>query len=148
MLRYREAIEAINRAHAIAPGNPARTAIAGDSWLLLGHLGRARTEYARIPPDDYLRLTGEAMVAARTGDRQGAERAMARMRQIFGASMSYQYAIIYAQLGDKDRAFAELHNALGAKDPGLIGMRTDAFLDPVRDDPRYTALLRKLNFPA
>jgi hypothetical protein len=60
---------------------------------------------------------------------------------------SYQYAQIYAQGGDKDAAFLELDTALAAKDPGLIYAKTDPFLDPVRGDPRYAALIRRLNFP-
>lgn len=145
--QYPEAIAAVNRANAIAPGNPARAAAAGDAWLLLGRPDKARAEYAKMPADDYLRLTGEAIAAARTGDRAGAEAAMARLRAEYGASTTYQYAAIHAQLGDKDRAFAELDRALELKDPGLVGLRSDAFLDPIRDDPRYRELVGKLKFP-
>ena len=33
------------------------------------------------------------------------------------------------------------------KDAGLIYLKVDPFLDPIRNDPRYAALLRRLNFP-
>lgn len=145
--RYREAIEDVGKADAIAPGNPARIGIAGDSWLLLGDIQKARAEYAKIPSDDYLRLTGEALAAARSGDRRAAQVEIAKLRELFGSSVSYQYALIHAQLGDKDRAFAELSNALAERDPGLFGLQTDPFLDPIRSDPRYAALVEKLNFP-
>ena len=79
--------------------------------------------------------------------RPRAERALALLRKHYGSSVSYQFAVIHAQLGDKDRAFAELDNALAVKDPGLVGLKTDAFLDPIRDDARYRQLLGKLNFP-
>ena len=145
--RYPEAIEAVRQANSIAPGNSARFATAGDSWLLLGQPEKAMAEYAKMPGDDYLRLTGEAIAAARARDRISAERRMALLRATYGASTSYQFAAIHAQLGDKDRAFAELNNALMLKDPGLVGLKTDAFLDPIRDDPRYATLVRKLGFP-
>ncbi|HET9355270.1 MAG TPA: TIR domain-containing protein [Sphingomicrobium sp.] len=145
--RYREAIEAVAMADRIAPGNPARAAVAGDAWLLLGRPDKALAEYAKMPPDDYLRMTGEAIAAARAGDPRKAEQIMAEMKRLFGASTSYQYAMIHAQLGDRNRAFAEFDNALAAKDPGLMGLKTDVFLDPIRNDPRYSALLRKLRFP-
>ncbi len=144
--RYREAIAAVERAEAISPGNAARFAVAGDAWLLLGQPERARAEYRKMPADDYLRMTGEAMLAARTGDRAGAEEALGRLRRAYGESVSFQVAAIQAQLGDKDRAFAELDRALALKDPGLVGLQTDPFLDPLRGDPRYGALLRKLRF--
>ena len=70
------------------------------------------------------------------------------MRPIHGVLGSYQYAEIYAQAGNKDRAFSELENALAAKDPGLAGLRVDPFLDPIRGDPRYAKLVKKLNFPS
>jgi hypothetical protein len=69
------------------------------------------------------------------------------LRALYGPSPSYQYAQIYAQAGDAGRAFAELGNAVEAKDPGLQLLKTDPFMDPVRGDPRYGALLRRLNFP-
>ena len=70
-----------------------------------------------------------------------------RMEQSIGETWTYQYAEIYAQLGDSDRAFAELGNAIEAKDPGLMYLKRDPYLDPIRGDPRYEALVRKLNFP-
>lgn len=146
--RYPEAIEAVRKANAIAPGNPARNGIAGDSWLLLGRPDKARAEYAKMPADDYLRLTGEAITAARNGDRGGAERSIALLRKHYGPSVSYQYAVIHAQLGDVDGAFAELDKALAVKDPGLVGLKVDPFLDPIRADSRYRRLLGKLAFPA
>jgi len=69
------------------------------------------------------------------------------MRQRYGDSTLYQYAEVYAQLGDVDRAFDALDAAFKARDPGLAGMKVDRFLDPIRRDPRFAALEAKLNFP-
>lgn len=146
--QYPAAIESARKALELAPdGFSARMSI-GHSLSLLGRYAEARSEYAAIPSDDLIRLTGEAIVAARTGDTAAAERTIARMRPIHGVLGSYQYAEIYAQAGNKDRAFSELENALAAKDPGLAGLRVDPFLDPIRGDPRYAKLVKKLNFPS
>ena len=72
---------------------------------------------------------------------------MSRIRRQHGSAVSFQYAAIQAQLGQIDQAFAELDNAVVAKDSGLIYLRSDPFFDPIRGDPRYAALLRKLQFP-
>ena len=34
------------------------------------------------------------------------------------------------------------------KDAGLSGIKMDPFVDPLRADPRFAVLLRKMNFPA
>ena len=106
-----------------------------------------KSEYEAIGIDNPFRLARLALLAARTGDRAAAEQAVAQLKARAGGGASYQYAEIHAQLGDKDRAFAEFDNAIRAKDAGLIYLKVDPFIDPIRNDPRYPALLRRLNFP-
>ncbi|MFL6768232.1 MAG: hypothetical protein ACJ8FH_00500, partial [Sphingomicrobium sp.] len=145
--RYPQAIEVGRKALELAPNRFNAHYLIGDSLTLSGQYAAARAEYQAMPADDVFRLTGEAIVAARTGDSAGAKRTMSRMTQLFGALASYQYSQINAQLADVAGAFAELDNAVEAKDPGLLYLRVDPFLDPIRNDPRYGALLRRLNFP-
>ena len=66
---------------------------------------------------------------------------------MFGAAASYRYAEVYAHTGDADRAFAELNNAVRAKDPGLQKLKRDPVLDGIVRDPRFAALLQRLKFP-
>ena len=146
--QYPRAIGAARKGLSVAPQLHSAHAYIGDALTLMGRYSEARAEYHLLRADDYQRPTGEGFIAARTGDTAGAERVVARMKQMFGATASFQYAQIYAQLGDKDRAFAEFDNAIEAKDPGLQGLRSDPFLDPIRGDPRYAALLKRLKFPA
>ena len=145
--RYEDAIRAVDQANAIAPGNAARFATAGDAWQLLGNPVRAMAEYAKMPADDYLRLTGEGIVSARKSDREGANRAISNLREAYGETVTYQIAVIEAQIGAIDRAFDELEKAVTLKDPGLVGLSTDPFLDPIRKDPRYATLIARLRFP-
>ena len=107
----------------------------------------ALAEYRKVPVDDVFRLAGEAIIQGRSSDPTGVERTLAHMRELFGDAATYNYAQVYAQAGDKDRAFAALTKALEVKDAGLTGLRTDPFLDPIRGDRRYAALLKRLNFP-
>jgi TolB-like protein/Tfp pilus assembly protein PilF/tRNA A-37 threonylcarbamoyl transferase component Bud32 len=56
-------------------------------------------------------------------------------------------AIIYAQIGDMDRAFALLEKGYEENSPEIHLLKVKPSLDPLRDDPRYHDLLRRMNFP-
>jgi serine/threonine-protein kinase len=120
----------------------------GDSLMMLGRFEEARKVYAEEPADDPIRLAGEAVLAARSGDRRAALATLARIERLYGEAASYQYAEIHASLGQADQAFAALDRGWQIKDPGLLGMKVDPTLDPIRSDLRFTALLRKVGFPA
>ncbi|MDQ3245427.1 MAG: TIR domain-containing protein [Pseudomonadota bacterium] len=140
-------IEAGRRALVLAPQSLAARGFIADSLTLLDRSAEARAEYSQLPPGDLFRMTGEARIAARAGDKAAAERTIAQLREEFGAAASYQYAQIHAQARDADRAFAELEIAVQAKDPGLLSLKVDPFLDPIRSDGRYAALIKRMRFP-
>ncbi len=59
----------------------------------------------------------------------------------------YFIAQIYAQLGDKEQAFAWLEKACEKNDSGLYRLKVEPLLDPLRDDPRFGEMLRRMNIP-
>ncbi len=121
--------------------------VLGDSLIMLGRFDEARRALAEENPDDPIRLASEAVLAARAGDRATAVAIKTKLEQLYGEAASYQYALILASLGETDQAIAALERAWQIKDPGLLGMKIDSFLDPVRTDPRFAALLDKMDFP-
>jgi hypothetical protein len=68
-------------------------------------------------------------------------------RRKSGYSSAYNIAVLYAQLGDKDRAFAWLNTAFQEHDLFLEALKADFLIDPLRSDPRYAELVRKIGFP-
>jgi eukaryotic-like serine/threonine-protein kinase len=64
-----------------------------------------------------------------------------------GYSSAYRIAELYADLGDKDQAFRWLNTAYQERDLNLLGLRTDFALDPIRSDPRFAELVRKVGLP-
>jgi hypothetical protein len=64
-----------------------------------------------------------------------------------GYSSAYRIAELYADLGDKDQAFRWLNTASQERDPGLVGLKTNFSLDPLRSDPRFVELVRKVGLP-
>jgi len=77
--------------------------------------------------------------------RKGIEAREAKRKA--GYSSPYNIAVLYAELGDKDQAFRWLNTAYHERDTGLIGMKTDFGLDPLRSDPRFAELVRKVGLP-
>jgi tetratricopeptide (TPR) repeat protein len=62
-------------------------------------------------------------------------------------SVTYIIAEAYAGLGDKEQAFQWLNSALQEHDIGLMGLKTDFLFDPLRSDPRFAELVRKVGLP-
>ena len=59
----------------------------------------------------------------------------------------YFVATFFAELGQKDKAFALLNEALETKDQHIASMKVDPFMDPLRDDPRFKDVLRRTGLP-
>lgn len=53
----------------------------------------------------------------------------------------------YVDLGEKDKAFAKLNEAYDKRLSSLCWLKIEPQLDPLRSDPRYQELLKKLHFP-
>ena len=84
---------------------------------------------------------------AKSGRRHEAEEVIRRFKDLAKTHyvISYWIANIYASLGDRDKAFAELENSFTEHDFYLHRLNVDPFWDPVRDDPRFKEMLKRLN---
>jgi TolB-like protein len=116
MKMYDQATPAFRKAAELGGGIP----------LLLGWLGQA------------LVLSGNTVEAR------------ALLERLHGiASQAYvppsSFAWIHLALGDIDQAFIWMDRAVDARDHMIIPIKTYPFLDPLRSDPRFRALLRKMN---
>ncbi len=52
----------------------------------------------------------------------------------------------YGQIGENDRAFEYFDKAIAAHEPDILRLQ-DPFLDPVRSDPRFAGMLKRLGLP-
>src|SRR5580692_116218 len=64
-----------------------------------------------------------------------------------GYTSAYDIAVLYAGLGEKDEVFRWLTAAYEERDYQMESLRTDFRLDPVRSDPRFAELVRKVGLP-
>ena len=53
-------------------------------------------------------------------------------------------AMLFTELGEKDRAFAQLQRAYEFREPGLLFLKVAPWAEPLRPDPRYGQLLERL----
>jgi serine/threonine-protein kinase len=112
-----------------------------------GKYDAAKAYQQRAAADSYNRLVNEAVIMARTGRSSEVPAIVAKVRSLYGDAASYQYGQIYAQLGDRDAAFAALDRAWEIRDAGLLRVKTDPYMEPLQGDPRMAAIIKKLNFP-
>jgi TolB-like protein/Tfp pilus assembly protein PilF len=82
-----------------------------------------------------------------TSERKGLEVLLAQRKGTGSYVSPYLIAQIYADLSDKDHAFEWLNTGYKEHDENMIKLRTDFTMDSLRSDPRYTELVRKMDFP-
>jgi Flp pilus assembly protein TadD len=138
--RYEEAVRYSLKLKQDAPELFRTPSLLGHSLLMLG-----RTEEAAVAFGES--ITGEALLAARSGNRELAFAKLATLEERDREFGSFDAARIYAQLGDKDAAFEALNRAWEVRDASLLGLKTDPYLDPLRGDSRYAALEKRLGLP-
>ena len=60
---------------------------------------------------------------------------------------NWTFAKAYVALGEKEKAFAELNRAYENRLSSVVWFKVEPQLDPLRDDPRYEELLKRVGFP-
>ena len=116
--KFEEAVAALRRAVEFSGGIP----------LWLGWLGLA---------------------LGQSGDVAEARALLARLRAMAdrGYIPASCFAWTHLGLDEIDEAFAWMDRAVEERDPMMVPIESYEFFDPLRSDPRYAALLRKMNLP-
>jgi TolB-like protein/Tfp pilus assembly protein PilF len=120
----------------------------GRALLLDGKTLDALAEFER-ETDEEDRLPGRALAYYALGRSVDADAALDRIKSIIahGEQGAIVIAEIYAYRGERDQAFAWLARSCQQREPDCTGVKSNPLLKNLRLDPRYTALLHKLNLP-
>ncbi|HEU4384227.1 MAG TPA: protein kinase [Anaeromyxobacteraceae bacterium] len=93
----------------------------------------------------FVRLQGVALAEHDLGHLAESDRALEKLISRWGHGAQYQIAQVYARRGDADRAFEWLDRAWRERDVSIGRLKLDPLLRAIRSDPRYPALLRRMN---
>ena len=144
--RYEEAVAAYTGVIILAPDFNETYAERGFAYYALGDLEKARAS-CETKPDFWFSQQCLAMIYDKIGRHADAEVELTKLK-VNGDTAAYQYATIYAQWGNTPKALEWLETALRLHDPGLIRLKIEPLLDPLRKEPRFQALIRELKFPS
>ena len=144
--RYEEAVAASAEVISLDPDFKSTYAERGLAYYGLGDLESARAS-CETKPDYWVSQWCLAVIYDKLGRHADAEAELSKLKAAQGDAAAYQYATIYAQWGNRARALEWLETALRLRDPGLIYVKTDPLMDPLRKEPRFQAIERELKFP-
>jgi tetratricopeptide (TPR) repeat protein len=148
--RFDEALEQAKKTNELDP-----THVGGLAWLAHAYNAKGLFDESLALSQKLENVTSYQARAQRgisyalSGQRGNALSVVNEWKEVekTGYTMIYWLAATYALLGDKDAAFAELEKSYRARDWFLQRLKTDPFMEPLRGDPRYTEMLKRLNLP-
>jgi len=107
-------------------------------------------EAARLSKNDYRSVATLGFVCAKAGQPEEARRILEEFAaQSKGAYVApTHFAYVLAGLDESDRMFGWLEKACLERDVLLLATLTDPLLAPMRSDPRFADLLRRVGLPA
>ncbi len=143
--QYDTAIDLFNGALSLNPKIGGVQSLLGDIQLVRGNPQDAAKHFA-LEPGTLARQKGEAITRMKLEGSAAGQAVMDQMRREFGDNSLYQQAQVMAQWGQRDDAIMLLDKALVAGDSGLVQLRNDPLLDPLRGEAAFQAIATKLGF--
>jgi TolB-like protein len=144
--QFAAAHEAVRRALEIEPESVYALTNLGKLQLLQGEAAEALTTFRQIG-DGGFRLSGIAMAEHILGYAKDSQQSLDALIAKDAQHGAYQAAEVYAWRGEKDKAFDWLERAYREHLGGVFQIKVDPLLASLRDDPRFVAMLRKMQLP-
>jgi len=144
--RYRQTVDEVTRVVELNPGSPRVHLWRGWAHTMLGNYERALADYRAEPAV----LTG---ARAHEGHVLALMGRMDEAREIHDELVAradtewvepFRIALLHVGMGDHDGAFRWLERAYEARSFHLVTLDVDPMLDPIRDDPRFEDLRRRV----
>jgi TolB-like protein/Tfp pilus assembly protein PilF len=147
--KFDKSIEVLRKTVEMYPDFAYAHSRLGYSLLAAGKIEEAKSEFEtalRLSNRNANYLTGIGCALALENKLNEARRVAGQM--VAASCSSYvspfAVALIYTSTGDKDRALGFLEKALQEQDDNINALNVEPALDPLRNDPRFQALLQRL----
>jgi eukaryotic-like serine/threonine-protein kinase len=144
--QYEQAVGRLDEAIALDSEDSVPYGYRGLAYYALGNFPRARAS-CEFKPEDLVSQRCLAVTYDKLGRHADAEAVLAKLKAAQGDADAYTYAGIYAQRGNTPKALEWLETALRLRDSGLVQLKNDPLVDPLRKEPRFQAIERQLKFP-
>ena len=144
--RYQEAVAVFGEVTSLEPDFKRAYGFRGVAYYSLGDLQSAQSS-CETKPDHWSSMWCLAVTLEKLGLHADAEAELKKLQAVFGDAAAYQCATIYAQWGDAAKALEWLGRAVRLPDAGVVYVKTDPLMDPLRNEPRFQAIERELRFP-
>ena len=134
--------------------------VLGNAYLQHGQFDNAMAEYQRVlelskgvPPVEASMKAIIAHAYAKSGKRGAAKKLLNELLATTGKDeqttpavglIQHSVAEIYGALGQKDEAFAWLNKAYEQHDMQMVSLKVNPTVDPLRSDPRFVELVRRV----
>ena len=141
-----EAIEDLKRAVELNPDLWNGHIFLSEIYILQGRPQDALPEIERVRLDS-TRVSLYAIAYHALGRKKESDATLSELIAKYHRGNEYAIAEVYAFRNQADKAFEWLDRAYDQRKSGLILTKVDPLLKNLRHDPRYTALLKKLNLP-
>src|SRR4029077_9346212 len=143
---YDEAIDQLRKTLAMDPRFYYARWSLGEALQLSGQLREAMAEYGKAAEitDDPIVLAMLAQGYAKTDQHEKARYLLSELEQLAAHRHvgPFTFALIHLGLGDKEKAIDELERAYRERaDLGIVGIKVEPLLDPLRGHPRFERLL-------
>jgi TolB-like protein/DNA-binding winged helix-turn-helix (wHTH) protein/predicted Zn-dependent protease len=147
----RQCDQAIARFSAVRELDPSfpRTSIMFAAYVQKKMFAEAEADIEQhLPGDNPWHWSSLAYTYGRAGNQPKAEQALKKLLDLNHRQVVDPMVIVtaYSGMGNKDQAMLWLEKAYAQHSSGLTTLKVDPAYDPLRDDPRFQNLMRRVGF--
>ena len=126
------------------PANASALLMKARAYLQSGDIERAKEFWGKLADAD--KNETSVLFLLRTGKTiEGRSEIKKIAAADKGKTSPYFIGCLYAQLGDREQAFAWLEKSYTARQADLLSLKVDPAVDSLRDDTRYADLLQRVH---